>query len=161
MERETAEKGDDQIAQCLTACRKFGLQMHVWKVNWNLGSHVPAEFVARLRREQRLQKSSSGKEEPWLCPSNPANQKLEIDSMLEVARNYDVDGIHFDYIRYPDGDHCFCDGCRERFSKSAGVKIQQWPQDVLAEGRTGNSGSTGAGATSRAWSRRSANRFAG
>jgi uncharacterized lipoprotein YddW (UPF0748 family) len=126
--------GSDQIARCLTACRKYGLQMHVWKVSWNLGSHVPADFVEQMRREQRLQKDSHGKEERWLCPSHPANQKLEIDAMVEVVRNYDVDGIHFDYIRYPDGDHCFCDGCRKRFSKAAGVQIQQWPRDVLGDG---------------------------
>ena len=40
---------------------------------------------------------------------------LERDAMLEVATNYDVDGIHFDYIRYPASDHCYCDGCRTRF----------------------------------------------
>jgi len=131
--REAGEKGD-QIAQCLAACRKYGLQMHVWKVDWNLGAHAPAEFVEQMRSEHRLQKSSHGKEEPWLCPSHPANQKLEIDSMVEVARTYDVDGIHFDYIRYPDGDHCFCEGCRERFTKAAGVKIEQWPREVLEAG---------------------------
>ena len=124
----------DQIAKCLAACRKYGLQMHVWKVDWNLGAHAPAEFIEQMRREQRLQKSSRGVEEPWLCPSHPANQKLEIDSMVEVARNYDIDGIHFDYIRYPDGDHCFCEGCRERFGKAAGVKIEQWPRDVMEAG---------------------------
>ena len=35
--------------------------------------------------------------------------------MLEVARKYPVDGLHFDYIRYPGRDKCYCDGCRERF----------------------------------------------
>ncbi len=29
------EKGD-QIALCLAACRKYGVQCHVWKVNWNM-----------------------------------------------------------------------------------------------------------------------------
>ncbi|MCX6899135.1 MAG: family 10 glycosylhydrolase [Verrucomicrobia bacterium] len=131
--RDLAEKGD-QIAKCLAACKKYGVQIHVWKVNWNTGHRVPAEFIERMRREGRLQASSKGKEEPWLCPSHPENQKLEIASMVEVARDYDVDGIHFDYIRYPDGDHCFCDGCRERFAKAAGVEIKDWPKDALGKG---------------------------
>ncbi len=50
--------------------------------------------------------------------------------MVELVRNKGIDGIHFDYIRYPDNSHCFCNGCRERFSKSANVKIAQWPRDV-------------------------------
>ena len=133
VEPQVAARGD-QISQCLAACRKHGLQVHVWKVNWNLGSGAPKEFVDKLRREHRLQESLHGKEEPWLCPSHPSNQKLEVDSMLEIVRNYDVDGIHFDYIRYPDSDHCFCAGCKERFEQATGRKLLHWPQDVLSEG---------------------------
>ena len=129
-----AEHGD-QIAQCLAACRKYGLQMHVWKVNWNLGHAVPKAFVEKMRQAGRLQVNSRGEEENWLCPSHPENQKLEIESMLEIVRNYGVDGIHFDYIRYPDSDHCFCAGCRQRFQEQAHVTVQYWPKDVLAGGR--------------------------
>ncbi len=128
-----AERGD-QIRECLAACRKYGVQLHVWKVNWNLSGRSPRDFAERMRKEARLQVSSTGKEEPWLCPSHPANQKLEVDSMVEIVRNYDVDGIHFDYIRYPDNDHCFCAGCRERFQKACGVTLTHWPQDVLRDG---------------------------
>jgi uncharacterized lipoprotein YddW (UPF0748 family) len=110
------------------------VQLHVWKVNWNLNFEVPSEFVGRMRQEHRLQANSQGKEQKWLCPSHPANQKLEIESLLEIVRNYDVDGIHFDYIRYPDGDHCFCPGCKERFEHALGVPVQNWPQDLLGDG---------------------------
>ncbi len=41
---QTFEKYGDQIAQCVAAARKHGLQVHVWKVNWNL-STAPREFV--------------------------------------------------------------------------------------------------------------------
>ncbi len=131
---EVSKRGD-QIAQCLAAAHKRGIQVHVWKVNWNLGYGVPRAWVEDLRRAGRLQASSRGKEEPWLCPSHPENQRLEIESMLEVARNYDVDGLHFDYIRYPDGDHCFCAGCRERFQRAVRTNVANWPRDVLAGGQ--------------------------
>ena len=130
---QVAERGD-QIRECVAACRKYGLQIHVWKVDWNLGSAAPNEFVQKMREEGRLQADSAGKEERWLCPSHPANQQLEVAAMLEVVRNYDVDGIHFDYIRYPDAEHCFCAGCRERFQQVCAVKVERWPQDVLADG---------------------------
>ncbi|HEY3323078.1 MAG TPA: family 10 glycosylhydrolase [Planctomycetota bacterium] len=124
------EKGD-QIAQCLAACKKHGLACHVWKVNWNMGWNVPKEFVEKIQKEGRNQVLLSGKPEPkWLCPSHPENQKLEIDSMVEVATKYDVDGIHFDYIRYPGNDSCFCPGCRERFEASLGEKVKNWPAEV-------------------------------
>jgi uncharacterized lipoprotein YddW (UPF0748 family) len=53
---------------------------------------------------------------------------------VEIARNYDVDGLHFDYIRYPDNDHCFCGGCRERFGRAVGGPVENWPKDVLVGG---------------------------
>jgi uncharacterized lipoprotein YddW (UPF0748 family) len=127
---EVKEKGD-QIAKCVAACRKYGVQCHVWKVNWNMGSRAPREFLEQMRREGRTQVSLDGKPEPrWLCPSHPDNQKIEIASMVEVAAKYDVDGIHFDYIRYPDSQHCYCEGCRVRFEKFAGATVKNWPADL-------------------------------
>ena len=67
---QVAERGD-QIAQCLAACRKYGVQIHVWKVNWNLGSAAPKPFVEQMRLAKRLQADTRGKEEPWLCPLSP------------------------------------------------------------------------------------------
>ena len=127
---EVGENGD-QIAACIAACDKYGLQCHVWKVNWNMSRHAPAAFADRMKREDRIQVSFSGAPEPrWLCPSHPENQKLEVESMVEVARKYDVDGIHFDYIRYPGPQHCFCSGCRTRFETATGAKVRNWPGEV-------------------------------
>ena len=131
---EKAVERGDQIAACLAACRKYGMQMHVWKVCWNLGHTVPESFVAQLRREHRLQAGPTGEELLWLCPSHPANRQLEIEALVEVARKYPVDGIHFDYIRYPDNQHCFCAGCRERFEHAQGAPVKNWPDDVRADG---------------------------
>ena len=124
----------DALAQCLAACRKYGVQCHVWKVDWNLGQGAPRALVERLRGAGRLQANARGQEEPWLCPSNPENRQLELDALIEVVRNYAVDGIHFDYIRYPDAEHCFCPGCRARFEQATGARVGRWPADVLAGG---------------------------
>ena len=127
---DVKEKGD-QIATCLAACKKHGVECHVWKVNWNMGWRAPREFAERMKREGRTQVSFGGQaNDRWLCPSHPENQRLEIESMVEVATRYDVAGVHFDYIRYPGREHCFCPGCRERFEKVIGRKIANWPHDV-------------------------------
>ena len=131
--RDRVAKEGDQIALAVAAGRKYGVEVHVWKVNWNL-SDAPEGFVDRMRAEGRLQQTRSGSETNWLCPSDPANFQLERDSMLEVVRKYDVDGIHFDYIRYENQDNCYCDGCRQRFEESNGVKVADWPGDVVEGG---------------------------
>lgn len=126
---QVAERGD-QIAEALRWCRHYGIELHIWKVNHYLAT-APEEFVQRLRQEGRLQRNAEGEEELWLCPSDPRNRALERDSMLEVVRKYPVDGIHFDYIRYPHRNSCFCEGCRERFQREAGLTVANWPQDVI------------------------------
>jgi uncharacterized lipoprotein YddW (UPF0748 family) len=125
---ETFTRYGDQLAQCVKAAHAHGIEVHVWKVNHNL-STAPRDFVQRLRREGRLQVTVAGKPQDWLCPSNPENLKLEVASMFEVAAKYDVDGLHFDYIRYPDRECCYCDGCRRRFEAEAGVRVAHWPED--------------------------------
>jgi len=125
------EEQGDQIALCLAACKKYDIECHIWKVNYNLGGATDKEFKARMKARGRTQVNYNGSSnDRWLCPSHPDNRKLEIESMLEVARKYDVDGLHFDYIRYPGKEGCFCKGCRLRFEKAIGRKVNNWPADV-------------------------------
>ena len=128
---DTYTRLGDQIAQCVAAAQKYGLEVHVWKVNFNL-SGAPQDFVQKIHQEHRNQVSVDGKAHDWLCPSHPANFQLELDSLLEVARKYPVDGLHFDYIRYPDRDKCYCDGCRQRFEEHTGQQVAHWPDDCYA-----------------------------
>lgn len=129
----SVEEFGDQIAAAVAACKKRGLETHIWKVCFN-ASNAPAEFLAEMRAQGRLQVALDGEESPWLCPSHPANLELERAALEEVATKYDVDGIHLDYIRYPDNNHCFCDGCKARFSaeyeRKTGRKLDNFPTCV-------------------------------
>ena len=116
----------DQIRQFVTAAHSSGLKAHVWKVCWRL-DRAPADVVASLRKQGRLQVSDSGQTLDWLCPSHPDNLRMEKDAVREVVSTYDVDGIHLDYIRYPDSHACYCPGCRTRFEQSVGRPLTQWP----------------------------------
>lgn len=130
---QVADQGD-AIAACLDACRKYGVQCHIWKVCWNMGSRTPQSFRDRMKAEGRIQVNLDGAPTPdWLCPSHPANQRLEVDSLVEVVRNYPVDGVHLDYIRYPDRQSCFCAGCKARFEKHIGAPVRGWPKAVMDE----------------------------
>ena len=121
----------DELAECLKAAKKHGIAVHVWRVNWRFWHGSPKGFRQRMEREGRVQKDAQGKTLTWLCPSNEANRKLEVDAMLEIVRNYDVDGIHFDYIRYPGRQGCYCEHCRKRFEEAYNLKVKNWPADVI------------------------------
>jgi len=128
---EVKRRGD-QISICLAACRRYGVRFHAWRVCWNTEGQAGPDFTAKMVKAKRTQVCSDGStKDHWLCPSNPDNQAQEVAAMMEIARKYPVDGIQFDYIRYPDRKCCFCDGCRERFEKVLGRKIRHWPADVM------------------------------
>lgn len=127
---QTFTQYGDQIAQCVEAAHKHGLEAHVWKITWNLEG-APKEFVEKIRAEGRTQVSATGQALNWLCPSHPKNVLLELESSLEIVANYDVDGIHLDYIRYPGSHACYCNGCRQRFVLATRLQIDKWPAAVL------------------------------
>ncbi len=127
-----------QMENMLAAAKKHGIEVHLWRVNYNLWG-PGAEVVDRLAAEGRLCRDAEGnviggRGNGDLCPSHPENQRLEIEAMLEMTRKFHPDGIHFDYIRYPGPQVCYCDGCRQRFEERIGQKVQNWPADVLANG---------------------------
>lgn len=137
-EDKSVADGRDALAECIAACHKYGVKLHIWKVCYNLGGYASADLVERLRAAGRLQRGfdADGKNRArWLCPSHPENQRQEIEAMVELAQR-PVDGIHFDYIRYPDENTCFCDGCRARFEQRLGRKLDNWPKVVRQDQET-------------------------
>jgi uncharacterized lipoprotein YddW (UPF0748 family) len=126
---EAVGRYGDQLKQCVAAAHANHLEVHVWKICWNL-SNAPESFVAAMRKAGRLQVTDTGKELEWLCPSHPDNVALELKAVSEVLNRYPVDGIHLDYVRYPDDHACFCTGCRRRFGQRLGEEIRGWPKSA-------------------------------
>lgn len=125
--RSDLEAGRDYFSECAAACRKHGVGFHVWKVCWSYRWGTPQTEVEKMRREGRFIRTLDGEELPELCPSHPDNLRHEIDTFVEIARKR-PDGVHFDYVRYPDSKTCFCDGCRARFAAFLGRDVQGWPK---------------------------------
>ena len=128
------ERYGNALEECIAAARRHGIEVHAWKVNWNMGSKAPSGFRTRMKQEGRTQVHFNGTaHDAWLCPTDPRNQRLEIDAMVEMATRYPVDGIHFDYIRFPGSDYCFCAGCRRRFEEYLGRSVSGWPGAVRTD----------------------------
>ncbi len=125
----TAKVYGDQLKQSVAAAHRYGLELHVWKICWNLGP-TPEALVKQLRRAGRLQKTDERKTLEWLCPSHPDNIARELNIISELISRADVDGIHLDYVRYPNSQACFCAGCQQRFKKWLGRSVRGWPTSV-------------------------------
>ena len=129
-------QGHDCLQECLDACRAEGIKVHAWNVCWGGGWRLDEATQSRFFADGRYQISFDGKMPPkrWLCPTHPANRRLIVESMLELASK-GVDGVHFDYIRYPDNDYCFCQRCHRLFERKAGGLIQDWPNALRRDNR--------------------------
>lgn len=130
---QSLKRYGDQARQCVDAARARGIEVHAWVVCWNL-ENAPAPFLDRMRRENRLQQSASGREKPWLCPHQPANIEYMAGAIRELASAYPLHGIHLDYIRLPDSDHCFCPKSRRAFEEHLGYAAPSWPHAVREGG---------------------------
>lgn len=126
---DTNRRLGDQTRACLEAARKHGLKVHAWKVCWQF-ENAPAELREQFRTEGRLQQNANGGTVNWLNPALPANREMEIAALEELARQYELDGIHLDYIRYPDSQSCFAPASRQAFERWRGQAVSNWPAEV-------------------------------
>ncbi len=93
--------GYDALAFCIEQCHLRGMKLHAWVVcipagKWN------GTGCKRLRRTHPNMMKKVG-DEGFLNPEKPETATYLADFCADIARRYDVDGIHLDYIRYPDG----------------------------------------------------------
>lgn len=129
----------------LKAGKKYGLDIHAWQILYQC-RNIDTDFVHRMQKEKRLQKSFDGQElytagghhMVMLCPSDERNRKHEVETFVEIATRYPgIKGIHYDYVRYLTSDYCFCDGCRDRFNayynEKTGKTVKNWPKDTRTD----------------------------
>ena len=138
-------QGQDELKTMIGAAHRNGLEFHAWKVNFNAGAGMragagPAAFYQKLSEQDRLARGPSGVPAPFLNPGDPRNRQMEFDVMMELLQNYDIDGLHFDYIRYTDTgpggvedfDYDYGEVSRREFEKVLGRRVQNWPAAVFS-----------------------------
>lgn len=128
---KTLERHGDQLAAFTRAAGKHGLERHIWKICWKMNSADPA-FTKKMSKAGRLMQDANGNDLPWLSPSHPANVQHEINCLLEIAKKYDIEGLHLDYMRYPGHEADYGPAARAAFERQLGRKVTRWPQDVVS-----------------------------
>lgn len=89
----------DPLAFAVEACHKRGLKIHAWVVTYPLVSKgTPKHPIIEKHPEWAIPHMGSYHLDPGLPEVRTHIAKLVSD----IARRYQVDGIHFDYFRYPE-----------------------------------------------------------
>jgi len=135
--------GGGETAVHAEAARSAGLEFHrwIWTLNrngdeWVKANH-PEWFTVSRNGESSLTHPPYVGYYKWFCPTRPEVREYLRDSIFEIAREPEVDGVHLDYIRHcdvilprglwakydliqdrelPEFDFCYCDTCRESFA---------------------------------------------
>lgn len=92
--------GYDALKFAVDECHKRGMELHAWIVTMPVGKWDALGCrQLRKRMPHNIRKIGS---DGYMNPENKQTGDYLADICAEVARNYDIDGIHLDYIRYPE-----------------------------------------------------------
>ncbi len=92
--------GYDPLLFAINECHKRGMELHAWIVTIPVGKWN-AYGCRQLRNKYPSMIRKIGAE-GYMNPESKQTAGYLADMCREITRNYDIDGIHLDYIRYPE-----------------------------------------------------------
>lgn len=135
-------RGFDPLAHLLAGAGERGLQVHAWvplmptyhavydalprPAGWVWAEHGPTAPVDR-RWVTRL---ADGTWDDHLDPGHPAVRDHLVAVVTEIARRYDVDAVHLDYLRYVDEAAGYNPAALARFREETGRGDTPAPTDA-------------------------------
>lgn len=131
--RNGQSPGYDPLKFAINECHKRGMQLHAWVVAVPLGGRrvmkkTGSRSVISKQRDICLRYRGCW----YLNPGHPGARKYLASIVAEIVDNYDIDGIHLDYIRYPKRISRFPD-LREYKKYGHGRDKENWRRDNITE----------------------------
>ncbi|MBO4314385.1 MAG: family 10 glycosylhydrolase, partial [Prevotella sp.] len=92
--------GYDALQFAIDECHKRGMELHAWVVTMPVGKWNGKGCAQLRKRFPKLIRKIG--EDGYMNPEDGQTALYLADFCEEITRNYDIDGIHLDYIRYPE-----------------------------------------------------------
>ena len=121
----------DPLAFAIEECHKRGMQLHAWIVTLPLGKdeHIRRQGKHALSRRKR-DLCTHYKGQWYMEPGNPETGEYITEIVKEIVTNYNVDGIHLDYVRYPDRTNGYPDAALHR-KHGKGTPLPHWRRNNI------------------------------
>ncbi len=128
----------DQLSAVVTAAHAAGIKVHAWDITWGMQG-APQSWIDALGSDRLMQEVSDASGQlllqplanpNWLSPCDDQNRALIKNALIEMASNYEIDGLHLDYIRTSGGTTPYELSCKARFEAETGNLVANWPTDV-------------------------------
>jgi uncharacterized lipoprotein YddW (UPF0748 family) len=132
----------DPLAQILAEAHRAGIAVHAWLNTffcWSGDKPPKAPNHVVNAHPEWLLRDADGKvviqpgdevEGAYLDPAHPNARRFVHDVFLDVASRYNVDGVHFDFVRYPSADIGYSDYDLERLPSLCGPKTAAGPGEL-------------------------------
>ncbi|MCX7918342.1 MAG: family 10 glycosylhydrolase [bacterium] len=119
------DREQDILQEMIDACHKRGIEVHAWFVfhrdsNWAEKHHDQVAY--HVGDTTAWEKGPYAMTDGKICPLATEYREYNKRLIKEVLDNYQVDGIHLDYIRYPHIVYCFCPRHQE-MAKKLGINL--------------------------------------
>ncbi len=127
------DPGYDPLAFVIDECHKRGMECHAWVVAIPVGGDKHVHSQGKLSVVARKRSLCMHYKGCWyLNPGVPETKEYLFSLVKEMVTRYDLDGVSFDYIRYPNGKNHQMD--RAQFRKyGKGRTLAQWRRDNMTE----------------------------
>jgi len=138
----------DLLRAVITEAHKRGVKVHAWLTDFlespsGSAYKLHPEWAAINPDGETTFSETLGPNRPypyvWMCPARRPGytDQYLLPVIREIVTNYDVDGIHHDYVRYPgdvnpDG-YCFCDYCLEHILTHSHLAYETEPHEPPLE----------------------------
>jgi len=93
------------------------------RVATELYSMDPGDPRFKARIVEASKEDLSELEGLYTSPANPAVKEHIYNVFMDVVENYEVDGVHFDYVRYPNPDFDYSRTALDRFRSQVEVGL--------------------------------------
>lgn len=125
------DPGYDPLAFAVEECHKRSMQLHAWLVTMPLGKDEHIRRQGKLALSRKKKSLCTRYKGAWYMePGNPAVIPYLVELVSELVSNYDIDGVHFDYIRYPDRTNGYPDASLYR-KYGKGRSLAAWRRDNI------------------------------
>lgn len=117
------EKDLDPLGYLIEKSHAAGLEVHPWFCVTYRDRAFRKWFAEKHGKNVDMHSPDGGIIALGADVHRPAYRRFIADLMVGVARDYDVDGIHLDYIR--SMGRCYCDACRREFAEQHGKALSE------------------------------------
>lgn len=115
------------LRDAIQACRKYGLRVHAWILCYSC-TNAAKGAIDNFKRQGWTLQDVNGKDLNWLDPTHPDVRNYLVNATLELAKS-GVDGVHLDFIRFPDLPSSLGPRTKARFEAAKG-KAPNWPKCI-------------------------------